>query len=357
MREEEEEKETKRRRATRRTVGVEGGGTTFVVALSEDGEWTKIKERFEIPTTSAEETLGKVKEILDQLYPFDALGISCFGPLELNRTKEKYGYITTTPKLQWKDTNILGILAGKDTKWKDVPIGFDTDVNAPAVAEFAYHNDNLTTTTTNDEKKEKEEKIESCAYITVGTGIGVGLVINGKPVHGLLHPEAGHISNTPDKWQFPKPTTTEENKSDDDENITYDHFEGTCPFHGSACVEGMASSVALAKRANCTLEELKLLSDEDVIWEKCAHHLGGLCATLLLVASPEKIVLSGGVMRRTVLFPKIREKVYELLGGYIGVDRVQSKEGLEKLIGPSRWGDTAGIIGSLYLGEMAYLQK
>lgn len=127
MREEEEEKEAKRRRATRRTVGVEGGGTTFVVALSEDGEWTKIKERFEIPTTSAEETLGKVKEILDQLYPFDALGISCFGPLELNRTKEKYGYITTTPKLQWKDTNILGILAGKDTKWKDVPIGFDTD--------------------------------------------------------------------------------------------------------------------------------------------------------------------------------------------------------------------------------------
>ena len=86
-----------------RLVGVEGGGTTFVVALSEDGKWTNIAQRFEIPTTSAEETLCKVKEILDQLYPFDALGISCFGPLELNKTKEKYGYITTTPKLQWKD--------------------------------------------------------------------------------------------------------------------------------------------------------------------------------------------------------------------------------------------------------------
>ncbi|CAL6382170.1 unnamed protein product [Bathycoccus prasinos] len=337
----------------RRRVGVEGGGTTFVVALSEDGDdWSHVEERFEIPTTSAEETLQKVKEILDQLYPFDALGISCFGPLELNETKEKYGYITTTPKLQWKDTNILGILAGKDTKWADVPIGFDTDVNAPAMAEFAYHNN----TNKNNEKKE-EEKIESCAYITVGTGIGVGLVINSKPVHGLLHPEAGHISNTPDKWQFPPPTNTEKSKVDDNENIAYDHFEGTCPFHGSACVEGMASSVALAKRANCTLAELKLLSDDDIIWEKCAHHLGGLCATLLLVASPEKIMLSGGVMRRTVLFPKIREKVYELLGGYIGVDRVQSKKGLEKLIGPSRWGDTAGIIGSLYLAEMAYLQR
>ena len=200
-------------------------------------------------------------------------------------------------------------------------------------------------------------QIDRLFIITVGTGIGVGLVINSKPVHGLLHPEAGHISNTPDKWQFPPPTNTEKSKVDDNENIVYDHFEGTCPFHGSACVEGMASSVALAKRANCTLEELKLLSDDDIIWEKCAHHLGGLCATLLLVASPEKIVLSGGVMRRTVLFPKIREKVYELLGGYIGVDRVQSKKGLEKLIGPSRWGDTAGIIGSLYLAEMAYLQR
>ena len=330
---------------------MEGGGTTFVVALSEDGDdWSHVEERFEIPTTSAEETLCKVKEILDQLYPFDALGISCFGPLELNKTKEKYGYITTTPKLQWKDTNLLEILAGKDTKWAHVPIGFDTDVNAPAMAEFAYHNNNV------DEKKaNEEEKIESCAYITVGTGIGVGLVINNKPVHGLLHPEAGHISNTPDKWQFPLPTSTL--NSTDDENIVYDHFEGTCPFHGSACVEGMASSVALAKRANCALEELKLLSDDDIIWEKCAHHLGGLCATLLLVASPEKIVLSGGVMRRTVLFQKIREKVYELLGGYIGVDRVQSKEGLEKLIGPSRWGDTAGIIGSLYLADIAYLQN
>ena len=156
---------------------------------------------------------------LDQLYPFDALGISCFGPLELNKTKEKYGYITTTPKLQWKDTNILEILAGKDTKWAHVPIGFDTDVNAPAMAEFAYHNNKV------DEKKaNEEEKIESCAYITVGTGIGVGLVINNKPVHGLLHPEAGHISNTPDRWQFPLPTSTL--NSTDDENIVYDYFEG-----------------------------------------------------------------------------------------------------------------------------------
>ena len=156
------------------------------------------------------------------------------------------------------------------------------------MAEFAYHNN---TNKNNEKKEEEEEKIESCAYITVGTGIGVGLVINSKPVHGLLHPEAGHISNTPDKWQFPPPTNTEKSKVDDNENIVYDHLEGTCPFHGSACVEGMASSVALAKRVNCTLEELKLLSDDDIIWEKCAHHLGGLCATLLLVASPEKIVL------------------------------------------------------------------
>ena len=143
---------------------MEGGGTTFVVALSEDGDdWSHVEERFEIPTTSAEETLQKVKEILDQLYPFDALGISCFGPLELNETKEKYGYITTTPKLQWKDTNILGILAGKDTKWADVPIGFDTDVNAPAMAEFAYHNNTCLLYTSPSPRDKRQSRMPSSA--------------------------------------------------------------------------------------------------------------------------------------------------------------------------------------------------
>jgi fructokinase len=339
----------------KRIVAVEGGGTTFVVALAENTH-TNVIERYDIETTCAQETLQKVKQRLSELYPFDCLGIATFGPLELNEKKDRYGYITTTPKMKWRDTDVVGSLM-RGTAWERVPFGFDTDVNAPAMAEFAYHNSNEVI----EEEKEKEKgdnRIESLAYITVGTGIGVGLVVNNKCVHGLLHPEAGHIHLTPDKWQYNFDDVRDVDDVRDDvddsrDTITCDHFKGTCPFHGS-CVEGMASSIALAKRAHCTIEELKNLKDDDIIWDKCAHHLGGLCANLLLIASPEKIVLSGGVMRRTVLFPKIREKVYELLHGYIGV---VTKESLEKLIVPSRWGDTAGIIGSLYLAETAFLVR
>ena len=208
----------------------------------------------------------------------------------LNKTKEKYGYITTTPKLQWKDTNLLEILAGKDTNGHDVN-WFNTDVNAPAMAEFAYHNNNV------DEKKaNEEEKIESCAYITVGTGIGVGLVINNKPVQFAPSGSRTYFQH-PDKWQFPLPTSTL--NSTDDENIVYDHFEGTCPFHGSACVEryGEFSCLGL-NRANCGLRVETTRRRYHL--GKSARTTGGLCAMLLLVASHEKIVLSGGVMRRTV---------------------------------------------------------
>ena len=146
------------------------------------------------------------------------------------------------------------------------------DVNAPALAEYVYH---------------RKEGNSSCAYITVGTGVGVGLVVNGNTVHCAMHPEGGHIS-------VPKKLS--------------DNFAGSCPFHGS-CIEGMCSSGALAARKGVSVHQLPHLLDEDPVWDICAYQLAHLCANLVLMVSPERIVLGGGVMNRTSLFPKIRVRI------------------------------------------------
>jgi fructokinase len=255
-----------------RFAAIEGGGTTWVAALCE-GSPSNIIEREVFRTTTPEETLGQIRAWLAQRQ-FDSLGVGSFGPVDAEPSSPTYGYITSTPKPGWKNTDVLGLLG---VRGLGKPFKFDTDVNAPALAEYFLH---------------KETGINSCAYITIGTGIGVGLVIGGNTVHGLLHPEAGHIFTSREQG---------------------DTFEGNCPFHKD-CVEGMCASGALAKRRGFTIEDLPGLSDDDPLWNTCAHYIAGLCVNLVLIASPERISIGGGIMNRACLYPKIRVSlIYHLL--------------------------------------------
>ena len=169
-------------------AAVEGGGTTFVVAIAHD-EPTNIVERAEFPTTTPAETLGKCCQWLSTR-TYDSLGVATFGPVDLNPNSPTFGYITTTPKPGWKNTDVLGPLCAIRPS---APCKFDTDVNAPALAEFL-------------DMQRLGHKGSSCAYITVGTGIGVGLVVNGQPVHGLMHPEGGTPNPTPAACHHPRAT-------------------------------------------------------------------------------------------------------------------------------------------------------
>jgi len=185
-------------------------------------------------------------------------------------------------------------------------------------------------------------KISSCAYITVGTGIGVGLVIGGECVHGLMHPEGGHLS-------MPRLASEPSFKGQSDPKA--------CPF-GGLTPEGMAGSKAISLRAGLSSTAgLAGLPDDHAAWDATAYYLGALCANLLLLASPERIVLSGGVMQRACLFPLVRKHVQAHLNGYIRVPQVVTQAGIDELIVPSVWGNKAGLIGALTLAELAQTSR
>jgi fructokinase len=307
-----------------RLAAVEGGGTTWVVAIAE-GTPENVVDRAEFPTTSPAETLGKCCEWL-QKQQYDCIGIACFGPVDLQINSPTYGYITTTPKPGWKNTDVVGPVRKVRP---DVPLAFDTDVNAPALAEHLAM-------VAEAKARGDADLPTSCAYITVGTGVGVGLVVNSTPVHGLMHPEGGHVA-------VPRRA------------VDYS-FEGSNPTDcfGGSCAENMCCSIALAKR--CGLEstaELAKLGDDHEAWDAAAHYLGCLCANIVLLCSPERIVLSGGVMLRGTLFPKVRQQMEKMLNGYIQMPQVTTADGLKDYVAPSRWGNKAGLVGALTLAQRA----
>jgi fructokinase len=336
-----------------RYAAVEGGGTTWQCGLLENSI-DQFLERVVIPTTTPEETLGKVKEWL-LAKNVDAIGVASFGPIDAKKGSPTYGFITSTPKPGWRNTNVLQLIGAYDD-FRGIPILFDTDVNAPALAEF---------TVQEEESKATGAPVPaSSAYITIGTGIGVGLVINHGSVKGLLHPEAGHV------LVQPRPG---------DES-----FPGTCPFHGR-CVEGMCSNGAMSTRLGITHSQLPELPDDHEIWDICAYYIAQLCMNLVLIASPETIRIGGGVMKRTVLYEKTRKITLQLLNGYI-VSPLLTGEGIDHFIGPSRWyvpplplgfssvafdvilvwwclrlcccrGDHAGIVGAAFLAKLAHDQQ
>jgi fructokinase len=262
-------------------------------------------------------TLGAIRAWISQ-HEYDAIGVATFGPVDARKASPKYGFITATPKPGWGDTDVLGLLGLRPSE-ESRPVLFDTDVNAPALAEY-----------TQLKKTSVGKDMTSCAYITVGTGVGVGLVVNGSTVHGLMHPEAGHI-------QVPR--------------MAGDDFPGNCPFH-SSCIEGMCGSKAVAERVKIHASQLGELSDDDAVWDVVAYQLAHLCSNLVMIASPEKIIIGGGLLNRTCLYGLIRTHVLRILNGYITSDQI-TPEGMEAFIAPSAFGNNAGIVGAVFLAQIA----
>ena len=289
-------------------AAVEAGGTKFICGLgTEDG---KIISRINIPTTTPEETMSKVIEYFKDK-EFDVMGVGSFGPIDPVKGSETYGYITKTPKAYWSDYNIIGELK----KHYDVPMEFDTDVNGAALAESWWG---------------AGKGLKNVMYVTVGTGIGAGAVVNGTMLQGLTHPEMGHI--------FIK-------------RHPEDTYEGNCPFHKD-CLEGMAAGPAIEKRWGKKGHEL---ADNERVWDMEAYYLAQALMNYILILSPQRIIMGGGVMKQQHLFPRIRKYVQEFLNGY-----VQKKEILEKIdeyvVYPGL-GDEAGFVGSIALGKLALNAK
>ncbi len=282
---------------------IEAGGTKFICGIvNQQGE---VLERISIPTTSPDETMEQVIKYF-KTKEFECLGLACFGPVDLNRKSKQYGYITSTPKVKWQNFDILGVLK---TEF-NCPIGFDTDVNGAALAELKYG---------------AAQGLESCIYITVGTGIGAGAVINGQMVNGLLHPEMGHVYVR----RHPQ-----------------DKYKGKCAFHDD-CLEGLAAGPALWERYGQNPLEL---SENVEVWEMESYYLAQALMNYILIVSPQKIIMGGGVMEQKQLFPLIRKDVQKLLNGYIDKPEIESDD---YIIAP-KLGNNAGLIGSSLIGLEEY---
>ncbi|MGL4393547.1 MAG: ROK family protein [Fusobacteriaceae bacterium] len=288
-----------------RLGAIEAGGTKFVCAIgNENGE---LFERESFPTTTPEETMKLVVNFFAEK-KIEALGVGSFGPIDPDKNSPTYGYITATPKKNWANYNILGELK----KHFNIPMEFDTDVNGAALGESIWG---------------AAKGLDSCIYITVGTGIGAGGITDGKMLHGLTHPEMGHIF-------LPKESC--------------DNFVGGCPYHGDKCLEGLASGPAIEKRWNKKGSELP---KEHEAWSLESMYLAKAIVNYILILSPKKIIMGGGVMKQEQMFPMIRKNVIEYLNGY--VPHTQILKNIDNYIVPPGLGDNAGISGALALAKIA----
>lgn len=278
---------------------LEAGGTKMVCAVGTDSG--KIIDQITIPTGSPSDTMPKIIEYFKKK-KIDALGVGAFGPIDLDKNSPTYGFILTTPKLAWVNYNFLGTLNDAI----QIPIGFDTDVNASALGEATFGS---------------TKGLGSSIYITIGTGIGVGVYLNNSLLHGMLHPEAGHIllSKAPN-----------------------DTYESCCPYHRN-CFEGLASGSAIEARYNKKAYEL---TDRAEVWELEAYYIAQALVNYTLTLSPHRIVLGGGVMHQTQLYPLIRTKFLQLLNGYIITKEI--KDINNYIVSPALH-DDQGIIGCFQL--------
>lgn len=286
---------------------IEAGGTKFMCGT---GTGPDDLATLQLPTTSPEATVEAAIAFLrgqrgQRLW---AVGIGSFGPVDLHAASPTYGYITSTPKLAWANFD----LAGAVRKALDVPVGFDTDVNAAALGEARWG---------------AAQGLSDFLYLTVGTGIGGGAIVHGRVLHGLLHPEMGHIRIPHDAAQDPYP--------------------GCCPYHGD-CLEGLASGPAMEARWGMPA---RALPPGHPGWALEAHYLALGLATWVCTLSPQRIILGGGVMQQPHLFDLIREELQRLLNGYIQTGEVT--RGLDRFVIPPRLGSRAGVLGALVLAEQA----
>jgi fructokinase len=285
--------------------GIEAGGTKWVCAIGRAPD--EVAELVTIPTTTPAETITRAAAFFAARGPLAAIGVGSFGPLDLRPGSPTRGQITTTPKAGWSGTDVAGMLA----EALDVPIVLDTDVNAAALAEHRFG---------------AAIGLETFCYVTVGTGIGGGVFANGELLHGLVHPELGHMRIPHDRARDP--------------------FEGVCPFHGD-CLEGLASGEAIRQRWGSTgdgpLDERALELESEYL------ALGLVNVTGML--SPQRIVIGGGVMNEPRLLPRIRARVCELAGGYLAAPELDG-DVASYIVAPGL-GDRAGIVGALELAVSA----
>lgn len=279
---------------------IEAGGTKFVCGIChENGDVIK---RAQYNTTIPQETMEEViKFFKDE--DIQAIGLGCFGPIDLKPHSKTYGTITKTPKTAWINYDIVGTLK----KHFNVPIGFDTDVNGAALGEAHFG---------------AAKGLKNVLYITIGTGIGAGALVEGNLVHGILHPEMGHIKikRHPD-----------------------DTFIGNCPYHKD-CLEGLASGPAIEKRYNKKGQDLI----DPEVWKLVAYYISQALMNYILILSPQKIILGGGVSKQKLLMQYIKEYVVEMLNGYIQVPELLQE--IDHYIVNPGLGDNAGLIGALALG-------
>jgi fructokinase len=291
-------------------AGVELGGTKCVCILGSDPH--DIRARVQVPTTAPAETLGRIEDILTGWShthgPVAALGIASFGPLDLTPHSPTHGHVLSTPKPGWSHTDV----AGRLSRGLGVPVGISTDVNAAALAEARWG---------------AGQGLSSLVYITVGTGVGAGVLVSGRPLQGFNHPELGHV-------RIPR--------------MPGDTWPGSCPYHGD-CVEGLASGPAIAARAGTPAGQLP---PDHPVWQSVAFALGQLLHTLVLAFAPQRILLGGGVMNaRPALFPHVRSQLVASLNGYIEAPELTS--GLASYVAPPGLGDLAGPLGALALAADA----
>lgn len=292
--------------------GIEAGGTKFVCAVGSGPDEIRAEVRF--PTTTPQETLQQAVEFFQTQEArlgerLTAIGIASFGPVDLIPQSPTYGFITSTPKPGWRNVDIVGYIR----RALKVPVGFDTDVNGAALAEGLWG---------------AAQGLDTFIYLTVGTGIGGGGMVGGKLIHGLLHPEMGHLRIPHDRGRDP--------------------FEGRCPYHGD-CLEGLASGPALEARWGVRPENLP---PDHPAWDLEAEYLALALHNLVCALSPQRVILGGGVMKQAHLFPRIRARLRDLLNGYIPVPAILTEE-IEAYVVPPALGDRAGVLGALALAMRA----
>lgn len=291
---------------------IEAGGTKWVCAVGRDPD--TIMSRARIATETPQVTLGGALEFFREATethgPIDAIGIASFGPVELRRHHPHYGFITTTPKPGWSQTEVAGAFASAF----GVPIGFDTDVNGAALGEGRWG---------------AARGLQTYVYVTVGTGIGGGSVVGGAVAPGMVHAEMGHLSV---------------------KRLDGDDFPGVCPFHGD-CFEGMAAGPAVEARWGQKAETLSAEDRERAVTIE-AHYLGAGFRNIVYALAPERIVFGGGISAMPGIIDATRRSLVTALGGYPGLPEHESPE---FIVRPGL-GDNAGIAGAFVLAELAINQ-
>lgn len=289
-----------------RLGAIEAGGTKMVCAIGDENG--SVFDQITIPTTTPEATLPKMIDYFTE-QSIEALGIGAFGPVDLNKKSSTYGYILDTPKIAWKQYDLLGNLK----KTFNIPIGIDTDVNAACLGEMTFG---------------VAKELDCVVYLTIGTGIGAGISVGGNLLHGMLHPEAGHV-------------LIKKHKSDT--------FDGTCPYHKD-CFEGLASGPAIESRYGKKAYEL---DGKIEVWELEAYYIAQALANYIMILSPQKIILGGGVMKQLQLFPLIHQEVTKAVGGYLNTNQLND---IKNYIVPASLSGNQGILGALELARIETLK-